>query len=750
MSETGIQVDPIQVGQGAGRAERDLEAGAWIEALEHVARSYKVPFSAGGARQFAWALDDLSELGDIQRLAARFGLHLRALPLAKTAISSSRLPIIAPLKDGAVGVVIALSAQKDASVAFSGEGGIPTTLPLAVLMEQAEGLFVARPVRAIPDERVDAYIAPYREHWFRRILSRDVGAYGHVVLASLVANVLTLAGVAFSMQVYDRVIPAHSYQTLFVLFAGVMLALGFDFAMRRVRTRLIDIAGKRADMRMSDLVFGHALRVKNKARPASTGSFIAQLRDLEQVRELLTSTTVVAVADLPFFLLFLVLFVIIGGALAAVPAVALILLVLPGLLAQRRLRACATESMREASLRNAMLVETVQGLEDIKSLQAEDQFQRRWNHYNSVAAEAQLRLRRITTGLTAWSQTVQSATFVTIVVIGAPMVMAGDMTTGSLVACSILGSRMIAPMGQLSQVLGRLQQAKVGLKSLHSIMQLPVDHPEAETRLEATRLEGSYAIRDAKFFYAGTSGRPALAVESLAIEAGQRCAVLGKNGAGKSTLLLAMAGMIEPATGEVLLDDLALNRIDPADVRRNVGLVTQNSRLFHGTIRENVMMGAVHASQAKLLDALAMVSADDFISRLPLGLDHPLQEGGQGLSSGQRQALLLARMLIRDPAIVLLDEPTAAMDETTERKFVTGFQQWSAGRTVIVATHRMRVLDLVERVIAVDNGRIVLDEAKDSALKRLRGVDRVVPQSNAAASSAVPSDEPRRLVGTDA
>lgn len=704
-----------------------VDVAAWSEALQHVARHYKVPFSPRGVEHLSQALGGGASGDLLARLAGKLGLGIRPAIASMQTLSSWRLPAILQLKDGSVGVVSGLSKDGQALVVFSGDGGQPATVPLDILLAETDFAMVARPRRAAADERVDAYIAPYREHWFRRLALRDIRPYGHVLLASLAANTLALAGVLFSMQVYDRVVPAQSLPTLYVLFAGVLLALGFDFLMRRLRTRIIDILGKRTDMQMSDLVFGHALRVKNQARPKSTGTFIAQLRDLEQVRELLTSTTVAAFADLPFFFLFLFIFWLIGGPLVAVPAAALLLLVLPGLLAQRRLRACSNEAMREASLRNAMLVEAVQGVEDIKSLQAEDQFQQRWNHFNAVAADAQLRLRAIINGLSAWSHCVQTATFAVIVFVGAPMVMAGDMTTGALVACSILGSRMMAPMAQVTQVLGRFQQAKVGLNSLDSLMRLPTDHPEAETRVAASVLSGNYKIRRAAFHYGEAEGRPSLVVGDLSIAPGEKIAVLGKNGAGKSTLLLALAGMVEPAAGEVLLDDLALAQIDPADLRRNVGLLTQNARLFHGTIRENVMLGALHAPQSALLDALSMVGADEFIRKLPRGLDHSILEGGRGLSGGQQQALLLARLLIRDPAIVLLDEPTAAMDEATERHFISRFKAWSADRTVIVATHRMRALDLVQRVLVVDNARLVLDEGKDDALKRLSGVQKVVP-----------------------
>ncbi|WP_312942972.1 type I secretion system permease/ATPase [Agrobacterium pusense] len=699
----------------------------WSEAFQYVARHYGVPISPGGVRQLAQALKAIETDDCLGRLANKLGLQIKRAAPAPGLLTSWRLPAIVRLSDGSVGVLTGLSARKDASVVLSGEGGVATILPLDALLVQTDFIVLARPQRATVDERVDSYIAPYREHWFRAIAFRDIGAYGHVMLASLVANLLALAGVMFSMQVYDRVVPAKSFNTLYVLFVGVVLALVFDFIMRRLRTRIIDIVGKRTDMRISDLVFGHALRVKNQERPTSTGTFIAQLRDLEQVRELLTSTTVAAVADLPFFILFLVIFWLVGGPLVLIPVAALLLLVLPGIVVQRSLRAAASEAMREASLRNAMLVEAVQGIEDIKTLQAEDHFQQRWNHYNAVSADGQLRLRAITNGLAAWSHTVQTGTFAVVVFIGAPIVMEGDMTTGSLVACSILGSRMMAPMAQLTQILGRFQQAKVGLKGIDAILRMPSDHPDDETRVSVPTLRGAYKIRGAAFHYGEGAGRPALAVGELSIAAGEKIAVLGKNGAGKSTLLLAMAGMVEPVAGELLIDDLALSQVDPADLRRNVGLLTQDSRLFHGTIRENVTLGALHAPEPLLLEALSMTGADDFVRKLPRGLDHPILEGGRGLSGGQKQALLLARLLVRDPAVVLLDEPTAAMDEATERQFITRFKSWGKDRTIVVATHRMRVLELVERIIVVENGQIVLDGSKEEVLNTLRGVKKIVP-----------------------
>ncbi len=706
-----------------GRPAGSLEG--WVEAFGHVARMFGIPFSPQSARLHAvWSTIE-GEEDRIRGLARATGLRVKFVPAATA--RQRQLPLVVQLRNGKVCVVNSISARGKAGVIAEGDEGLERPVSAGKLFRHAALVAVVRPASSVPDARVDAYLRPYEAHWLRRIVLRDLRPYGHVMLASLMANSLGLAGILFSMQVYDRVVPAQSHPTLYVLFSGVLLAILFDYLLRRSRARVVDLLGKRADLRISDRVMGHALRVRNRARPASTGSFIAQIRDLEQVREMLTSTTVAALADLPFFFLFLFLFWHIAGPLVIIPAAALILMLLPGLLAQRRLRALAQEAMRESSLRNALLVEAIQGLEDIKSLQAEERFQQQWNHLNQVTGEAQLRLRDLTSRLNSWTHNVQMGVFATVVFFGAPLVMEGDMTTGTLVAASILGSRMLAPMSQAAQLLGRFQHARLATRALDKLMRLPIDHPEAETRIHAPLILGRYEFRNALFRYGDDSTPPVLDLRELKIEAGEKIAVLGRNGAGKSTLLQAMSGLLEPSSGEVLLDGLALHQIDPADIRRDVGLLTQNSRLFYGTLRANLLMGAPGASEAELMEILAMTGAADFIRRLQKGLDHMVQEGGIGLSGGQKQSILLARLLVRQPNVVLLDEPTASMDEATERHFVQSFREWSANRTVLIATHRMRALELVDRVIVLENGAVVLDEPKEKALRLLRGLKDVRP-----------------------
>ncbi|HUD91869.1 type I secretion system permease/ATPase [Sphingobium sp.] len=704
-----------------GAVKSAVPIDAWLDMLQQVARHYGLPNSEQGAKLAGlWAGMD-GEQAKVRGIARALGLSIRfRMPDGRETLLGWRLPMIVRMSDGALALVTAISEDGEATLSLAGEGGLLAHMPVADVARGATLLVIARPVRAAPDARVDPYIHHQEENWLRRIIHQDSRSYVHVMVASCIANILGLSGVIFSMQVYDRVVPAESYPTLYILVLGVAMAIGFDFLLRRLRMNIVDVLGKRADLRMSDKVFGHALRVRNRARPTSTGTFIAQLRDLDQVRELLTSTTVAAMADLPFFLIFLVILWFIGGPLVLVPLGALVLLLVPGLLAQRKLRAYATASMREASLRNAMLVEAVQGIEDIKALQAEERFQQHWNRYNAEAGEQQLELRGLTNSLTVWTQNVQNGVYAGIVCVGAPMVIAGDITTGALVASSILGSRMMAPMSQVTSLLSRFQQSRVAIGSLNQIMSLPVDRPDAEHRISVNAIAGTMTIHGGVFSYADPNSPPALTIPELEIAAGEKVALLGRNGAGKSTLLQALSGMLQPVSGEVLVDNLALHHIDPNDLRRDVSFLSQNSRLFHGTIRENLTLGAPDVSNEEILSMLAMTGAIQFVRRLRSGLEHIILEGGNGLSGGQIQSLLLARLLLRHPTVALLDEPTAAMDEVSERHFIDGLKTWAQGRTLVIATHRMRVLELVDRVIVIDNGTILLDQPKDAALRTMQ------------------------------
>jgi len=691
----------------------------WMETVMRVATHYRMAISVERMKlDLAWSTDQ-DRLGT---LARSVGLSIRQVDGGVEAISGARLPMVVEFDRGEVGVIESETAD-GFGIILAGEKGLVTPFSRDELTIRLHRLFALRPISSRPDRRIDEYLAPWRPDWLRSITLADMKPYRAVIVASLVTNLLALAGTVFSMQVYDRVVPGQSMSTLWVLFIGVMMATMFGMVMRTARGRITDVAGKAADLRISDHVFGHALRIRNTARPRSTGTFISQIRELEHVREMLTSTTVAAIADVPFFLLFCALFFYISGALVWIPLAAMVLLIIPGIFAQKRLRRLAETNTRESSLRNAMLVEAIQGLDDIKSMQAETRFQNLWNHYNETTSGSSMELRDLINRLSSWAQTVQGGVFAVVIFFGAPMVMAGEMSTGVLVASSMLSSRMLAPLASVTQILNRWQQAAVARKALDGLMALPVDASQDEQPIHKPALRGDFRLKNAVFGY--NPQTPVLKIGQMSIAPGERIAILGRNGAGKSTLLSGLAGLLEPLSGEIRVDDVVMGLIDPTDVRRDICLMGQGARLFHGTLRENLTLGAPMASDEAILETLDQMGLADFVHRLPEGLDHLVQEGGLGLSGGQKQGLLLARLFLRNPSVLLLDEPTASFDEVSEAMVIDVLGRLGKNISVIVATHRPAMLRIVERLIVVNNGGIVMDGPKNQILAQLRGGEAV-------------------------
>jgi ATP-binding cassette subfamily C protein LapB len=688
----------------------------WLQAVLAIAKHYRIEPSEERLRlQLDWnpnqSIDDILTV-----MSRQIGMSIRKIEFNEEVLNPWRLPILIEMQDGQVGVLDKLDINGNANIQFSGDQGLAQVLSVELLKQNAANIYILRPEKSISDVRVDEYIKPYEQSWFWSIVLRDWKRYLDVMFASLMANILALATILFSMNVYDRVIPAQSVPTLWVLAGGVLIAAIFEFCLRVARIYLSDIIGKRADLKISDKVFGHALRIKNKERSKSTGTFISQIRELEGVRELVTSTTISAIADLPFFFLFLAIFWLIGGNLFLVMVLVVPLMIVPGILIQKPLAKLASEGMREGAIRNAILVEAVQGIEDIKLLRAESRFQNQWNHMNEAAADISMQQRKLVGVVGAWTQKVQGLTFAIVVLVGCFAVMKGEMTTGALVACSILSSRMLGPIAQISGVLGRFQQAKVAKTSLDELMKKPVDQAPQAHLIHRPALTGHYELKDTVFKYGNDDAKPTLIIPKLEIQSGEKIAILGRNGAGKSTLLQLLSGMQEPTQGKVKLDGVDLRLIDPMDVRRDMGLLNQNAHLFFGSVRENLTLGAPLATDQEILNALNLTGALSFVLEKKEGLDHQILEGGMGFSGGQRQALLLARLLLRQPNILLLDEPTAAIDDVSEKQLIENLKGWLGHKTLVIATHRRAVLELVDRIIVVHDGKIVMDGPKNQVL----------------------------------
>ncbi|MCL2525310.1 MAG: type I secretion system permease/ATPase [Betaproteobacteria bacterium] len=726
-SFASVSSEPAPSDPAASRNETPQAAApplaAWGEALLLAARRLGLSASPERLRQAATWTEGPADERNIIDLAAEAGLDAHFITLAPDELLSAMLlPALIALDGQRVGVITALDGR-------TGTFAVPvdeTVVERAVAREEFSPLAVRcllvnerAPMR---DGRIDAYRSDERPGWLRNIFFGHWKTLAELGLGSLFANLLAVSVSLFAMQLWDRVVPARSIHTLWVLASGVALALVFEFTIRMARVTLVDRFGKQADLKLSAMFFSHLLAVRNDARPRSPGTLIAQLRDLEQLRELLTSSTLGVLIDLPFVVAFLFIIWVLGGPLVLVPLAAIPLLILPGLIAQIPLARLSGQGLAEAALRNAVLMESVYRVEDIKLMQAETRFLRAWNHANQVNGEIGLKQRFFAGLLAGAAQSVQQLAYVGVLVVGVYGIFAGDLSFGAVLACSILTSRTIAPLSQMALILGRVQNARVGKKALDNLLELPVDGDQTKDAYHKPAIAGRYSFDKVQYSYERDEpqSKPALTVPSLEIRPSERIAVLGRIGSGKSTLLRLLAGMAAPTHGHILLDETPLDLTDNADVRRDVGVVMQDSSLFYGSLRDNLLLAQPRASDAEILEAMRLSCADKLLLKQPHGLDLKLRESGRGLSGGQKQALLLARLFLRAPRVLILDEPTTALDEVTEQAIIENLRGWLGSRTLVIATHRYALLALVDRIIIVDDGRIVRDAPKAEILKDLK------------------------------
>jgi len=696
--------------------EPDTES--WINVMVRAAGRFGLPADAPAVRQQMRWFEALPLSAKLERLSGLMGLQVRSVPLARMRWNGQNLPVIVQLESGELLLLESLDA--DGLTYWLDNGGdLVREEPLETLLTRVKPEVVMLGIAARGrDSRIDDFTRPWEAHWFWKHFRHSGRKLTEIALASVVGNVLALAGILFSMQVYDRVIPAQSLPTLWVLFFGVLLAAALEFFIRLARTHVSDIMGKHIDLNVSSLFFARAMAIKNDARPKSTGSFISQLRELDQVRELLTSTTVGAAMDIPFVLLFLGIMALVGGPLVIIPLVAIPLIIIPGLLVQWPMAKLAKAGMRESAIRNAVLVESIEGVEDIKALQAEPYFQRQWENTHAVGANVGMKQRVWGARLSGWASTVQQITYAGMLVFGCFLVIDGDITTGTLVACSLLSSRTIAPLMQLTMVFSRWQHAKSAMSGLNDLLKKPLDKEADKKMAHCPVLAGHFQLQQMQYSYDEEKGDVAININELEIKPGERVAILGKTGAGKSTLLKLLSGQAQASKGKVIIDGVDMAHIDPTDVRRQVGYLSQDSRLFFGTLRQNLMLGHPHATEAELIQALRISGAINLVQQDAASLDRLINEGGRGLSGGQRQMVLLSRLIVRNPQIVLLDEPTASMDEQLEAWVIRQLQQWLTGRTLVLVTHRPALLNLVDRIVVMENGKVVADGPRDTLLKQ--------------------------------
>lgn len=652
-------------------------------------------------------------LAFVPRALRRTGLSAKVVSLSLEQLGDGLLPALLLQRNGTTRLLVELD-EDVATLLVPESGGGQETLSRTYVEEQYSGSAVVGRAAYQPDGRAANFAQDKPEHWLKGPIRRQWRAYLEVGVAALVANVLAIATAIFAMQVYDRVVPNNAIDTLWILASGVALAAVMEFALRVLRGHLIDTTGKKLDLKLSSQLFEQVMQLRLSAKPQSTGAFSSQLKEFESVREFLTSATIGAISDLPFVILFIGVIAYIGGPVAWVPLAAVFLMVLPGLMAQRRLAALARQNLREGAVRQGILLETLEHLETVKTTRAEGRHLQLWEMLSAELADGGSRSRHLSTSLSYGAALVQQLCYIGVVIVGVYLIGSGDLTVGALIACTILASRTIAPMTQVAGILARWQHVKVAMEGLDEVMKAPIERPTGRHFIHKPMLKGHYSLEAVKLGYL-PDAPPALNIDSLEIQAGEHVALLGGNGAGKSTLLKVLAGLADPASGNVLLDDLSITQIEPFDKRRTIGYLPQDIALFFGTLRDNLRLDGAPHSDEDLLEALDAVGLGAFVRRHPLGLELPIQGNGS-LSGGQRQAVGLARLILQDPHIVLLDEPTSAFDQANERRVVQALRPWLEGRTLVVSTHKLSLLTLTQRAIVLSDGRVAMDGPVDKVV----------------------------------
>ncbi|EPJ87104.1 ABC transporter, transmembrane region [Pseudomonas sp. CFII64] len=654
----------------------------------------------------------------LPRAAARAGLQARWLRRELNTIDPLSLPVLLLFEGQSCAVLRSWGEDGRALILPCESDGGEQWVTRDELGQRYSGqALFARPRHELEDLR--APLVPRVKAWFRDTLKLSRWLYSDAILASLLINVLGLMVPLFVMQTYDRVVPNQALSTLWVLAIGLLVGTLFELALRLIRAHLLDQAGRKTDVILSATLFERITGMAMKARPATVGGFAQSIHDFQGLREFLTAVTLTSMIDLPFAALMLVVIGLLGGWLVLIPLLAFPLTILFAWLIQIRLRDTVQKSLSLGAERQALLIETLGGLETLKACGAEGQRQHQWETTHGALTQLDSHARNLAALASNGTLFVQQFSGMATIVAGVYSIVAGNLSVGALVATYMLGSRVLAPLGQIAGLITRYQQAQLTMKSTDALMSLPQERDAAQRSLERTPLLGAISFSQVSFSY-GKQGPQALSGISFKVRPGERIGIIGRSGSGKSTLARLMMGFYEPDEGQLLLDNLDLRQLDIADLRQQIGYVAHDLPLLAGSLRDNLTLGARYISDSRMLEVARITGVDELALRHPQGFDRPVGERGQLLSGGQRQAVLLARALLLDPPIMLLDEPTSHMDNGSEDVLRQHLYELMPGKTLLLVTHRMSMLTLVDRLVVIDSGRIVADGPKDAVIEALR------------------------------
>lgn len=654
----------------------------------------------------------------LARAAARGKLTAKLVRRSLDNLPNESLPAILFLRDGRHCVLSYLDGD-EATVHFA-ETPAPVKIALDKLVKNYTGLAAFVQPHYQVEKRSQEGLPPSRsKNWFWSVVFENWRLYRDALGAALLINILALVMPLFTMNVYDRVVPNNAIETLWVLTTGVVLALLFNWLLTAARARVVDRASSRIDVRLSAQIMERVLGLRLEGRPESVGAFAANLRSFESVRDFIASASLTTLVDLPFMFLFIMVLGWISPYMMIPPLIAMVVIVAVSFFAQHRLESLSKQTFQASSQRNAVLVESLSGLETIKVLNSQHITQRNWEQSNEFIAEINAKIKSTSSATVSFVQTVQQLVTISVVIIGTFLVQEAALSMGGIIASSMIAGRSLAPLGPLAGLMMQFHNAKNSLASIDNYMKMPTEHDADKTYLPRAALRGKIEFRNVSFAYPNTEHN-ILDDVSFTIKDGERVGIIGRIGSGKTTLAKLIMGLYQPTGGTILIDDVDSNQIDPTDLRRSMGYVSQDPVLFYGTLKHNLMMGAPYATSEHMLEIAKVAGVDRFASKHPDGYEMLISERGESLSGGQRQSIAVARSLMGNPSMLLLDEPSSNMDNQSEIQLRKQLKPICESRTVILITHRMALLDLVDRLLVVDNGKIVADGPKDQVVSALR------------------------------
>ncbi|MBI3902092.1 MAG: type I secretion system permease/ATPase [Nitrosomonadales bacterium] len=654
------------------------------------------------------------------RAAAHAGFSSKVVRRGLDKIDAALLPVILLLENNEACLLLGWSedgASAQLLLPDAAQGAV--TLSREALTARYAGVAIFSRPHFRFDQRTPPLVEVPQRHWFWGAILEQRSIFKDVLAAALLINLFGLAMPLFTMNVYDRVVPNFAVETLWVFAGGMLIVLVLDYAIRLLRGHFINLASNRIDLKLSSLIMERVLGMRMSQRPASVGAFASNLRSFETVRDFIASATVTALIDLPFALVFLLALLWICWPLVLIPLVGIVIVIIYSYLVQHKMRELSETTFRAAALRNSTLVESLTALETIKAHGAESQMQAKWEKTTAFLARVNAELRLLSASSMNAASSLQQLVNIAIVIAGVYLIHERMMSMGGLIAATMLAGRAMAPVGQMVGLLLQFEGAKNSLAALEKIMATPSERSDESAFIHRPEIRGQIEFRNVHFSYPGRQ-QEALRGVSFRVAPGERVVVIGRVGSGKSTLQKLMLGLYAPTKGAVLLDDVDLRQLDPADLRRSLGYVEQDSILFYGSLRENIAIRAPYADDRAVVAAAELAGLTEFVNRHPEGFDMVISERGESLSGGQRHGIAIARAELLDPPILLLDEPTSSMDYPSEAQFKERIRHYSRHKTMVVVTHRPSLMELADRIIVLDDGVIVADGPKDKVMAALQ------------------------------